>query len=152
MNDQEWREHADEIARREHHENGWPYGIDPNTFREEWQYERALNHHRQMAHFDILNEKHEDWRIEQQRIIEKTRYHDARNKDREWWMEPICAFFSLTGGALSLAFWLYCIASIFIWIGSWQIKNDAQWCLKDIAACERNAGPDFKIPGKDDRK
>jgi hypothetical protein len=144
--------HADDQGQQQEG-NGFPYGIDPRDFGlSQYEYQKQLEHHRQMEHYNIMNEKHEDWRIEQQRKIEDARYHEARNKDREWWLEPLNAFFSCAGFCFWIVMWGYCIISVLASLAAWSAKTDAQWCLKDIAKCEQTAGPDFKVPGKEDRK
>lgn len=135
-----------EAARRDGSDQGqFPYGIDPRGYGlSKLDYQQALDHHRTMQHYDIKAEQHEDWRIEQERIKAETAYHEQRNLDRQWWLEPLKAFGSISGFCFWAVCWFYLIGSILLSISEWSAKRDAQWCLKDVAKCERIAKGETK--------
>lgn len=116
----------------------FPYGIDPRQYGlNKWEYQRQLEHHRTMEHHNIMTEKHEDWRLEQERI-------KADRERRNAWLEPLTAFCYCAG----FVFWCWFgYAVMFHFLpnaAKLADQRSAQECLIDIAKCETKAGPTWK--------
>lgn len=128
-----------EAAHRDGSANGqFPYGIDPREYgMGKLDYQRALDHHRTMQHYDIKAEQHEDWRLQQAQI-------DADRERRKAWLEPLTAFCACAG----FIFWCWFgYAVLFHFLPNMAKIADqrsAQECLIDIAKCEAMAGPTWK--------
>lgn len=128
-----------------HAHEGFPYGIDPRQYGlSQFEYQQQLRHHRDMEHHNVMHEQHDqhmkamEWnRVERDRIAEE-------KAARDWWLEPVNAFCSVAGFCFWIVCWGYVILSVMLWIGEMSAKRDAQWCLSDVAKCERIAKGETK--------
>lgn len=123
----------------------WPYGIDPRQYGlGKLDYQEALRHHRSME--DSARRLHES-QVHSNEMAEadaKRAAAEAELAARQWYLQPICSLFKWFGGACWIVMWFYVIGSILLSISEWQAKRDANWCLKDIAKCERISKGEFK--------
>jgi hypothetical protein len=123
-----------------HAHEGFPYGIDPRQFGlSQFEYQQQLQHHRDMEHHNIQHEEHTRHMHAMDEARAARDYQEAERANREWWLEPLNAFASIAGFCFWIVCWGYVILSIMLWIGELSAKRDAQWCLKDVAKCERIA-------------
>jgi hypothetical protein len=123
-----------------HAHEGFPYGIDPRQYGlTQLDYQRQLAHHRDMEHHNIQAEEHRRHMNAMEESVAAREHYEAEIKAREYWMEPLSAFFSCAGFCFWIVCWGYLILSVMLWIGEATAKRDAQWCLKDVAKCERIA-------------
>jgi Flp pilus assembly protein TadB len=123
----------------------FPFGIDPRDYGlGQLEYQRQLDHHRRMEHLHRESEEH---RTHMHQMAEARAQKDAAEAERaarQWWLEPLNAFASVAGFCFWLVCWGYVILSVMLWLGEITAKRDAQWCLKDVAKCERIAKGETK--------
>jgi hypothetical protein len=123
----------------------FPFGIDPRDFGlGRLQYDQALDHHRRMAHHDWKHQEHITHMHEMDEARARKEAADSELAARQWWLEPLNAFASVAGFCFWIVCWGYLILSFMLWLGEASARRDAQWCLNDVAKCEKAAGPDFK--------
>jgi len=115
----------------------FPYGLDPRDYGlGRIEYDRALDHHRKMEHYDWLARERAQHDHEMAEARARKDAADAELAAKGWWLQPVNALFTLVGGAFWFACWFIIIGSVLLSISEWQQKRDAQWCLKDVAKCE----------------
>lgn len=129
-------------------DSGFPYGLDPRDFGlSRIEYDRALRHHRDMEHHQVMHEQHDrhmkamEWnRAERERI-------DAEFELKNWWLQPLNSFCKWFGGAFWVVTWAYCILTVMVWISDVNKKADdrmkdaaVKTCLADLEKCKSGLG------------